>query len=191
MGFKNVNPEDLIVSIWFSKTSIWIFVDGYLDSLNLWYIIDIIPFSLAKNLLEVWVEYDISHVSKNTMINFIIDTSNETIFLKIINNDKEYINNIKNSRENFDELVNIIFNFLYKNNINLSKIDNIFISQGPGKLTSIRSAISIVKALKISKNINIYGYDSEQITNNNYDKLFKLLKEGRLTKNFIEPKYLN
>ena len=191
MGFKNVNPEDLIVSIWFSKTSIWIFVDGYLDSLNLWYIIDIIPFSLAKNLLEVWVEYDISHVSKNTMINFIIDTSNEKIFLKIINNDKEYINNIKNSRENFDELVNIIFNFLYKNNINLSKIDNIFINRGPGKFTSIWSAISIVKALKISKNINIYGFDSGQITNNNYDKLFKLLKEGRLTKNFIEPKYLN
>ena len=125
------------------------------------------------------------------MINFIIDTSNETIFLKIINNDKEYINNIKNSRENFDELVNIIFNFLYKNNINLSKIDNIFINQGPGKLTSIRSAISIVKALKISKNINIYGFDSGQITNKNYDILFKLLKEGRLTKNFIEPKYLN
>ena len=125
------------------------------------------------------------------MINFIIDTSNETIFLKIINNDKEYINNIKNSRENFDELVNIIFNFLYKNNINLSKIDNIFINRGPGKFTSIRSAIRIVKALKISKNINIYGFDSAQITNKNYDILFKLLKEGRLTKNFIEPKYLN
>ena len=125
------------------------------------------------------------------MINFIIDTSNETIFLKIINNDKEYINNIKNSRENFDELVNIIFNFLYKNNINLSKIDNIFINRGPGKFTSIRSAISIVKALKISKNINIYGFDSGQITNKNYDILFKLLKEGRLTKNFIQPKYLN
>ena len=125
------------------------------------------------------------------MKNLIIDTATDKIFLKIINNNKEY--NIKhdNSRENFDELVNIIFNFLYQNNINLKELDNIFVNQGPGKYTSIRSAISIVKALKISNNINIYGYYSTQIIDNNYDILTKLVEEGRLTKNFIQPKYLN
>tara|TARA_B100000029_G_scaffold183809_1_gene181366 strand:+ start:5138 stop:5515 length:378 start_codon:yes stop_codon:yes gene_type:complete len=125
------------------------------------------------------------------MINLIIDTTGEKIFLKIISENKEYINKHDNCRENFDELVKIIFNFLKLNNINLSKHDNVFINQGPGKYSSIRSAISIVKALKISKNVNIYGYFSAQIINNNYDILIKLLKEGRLTKNFIQPKYLN
>tara|TARA_Y100001970_G_C14101975_1_gene785963 strand:+ start:721 stop:1098 length:378 start_codon:yes stop_codon:yes gene_type:complete len=125
------------------------------------------------------------------MNNLIIDTAGEKIFLKIITKDKEYINNHDNCRENFDEIVKIIFNFLHKNNINLSKIENVFINQGPGKYTSIRSAISIAKALKISKNVNIYGYYSKQINNNNYDILMKLLEEGRLTKNFIQPKYLN
>ncbi len=96
-----------------------------------------------------------------------------------------------NSRENFDKLVNIIFNFIKKNNISFSKIDNIFINQGPGKFTSIRSAISIAKALKISKKINIYGYYSSQIIDDNYDILIELLKEGRLTKNFIQPQYPN
>ena len=124
------------------------------------------------------------------MINLIIDTAGENIFLKIMYNDKEY--NIKhdNCRKNFDELVSLIFNFLKENQINLSNIDNVFINQGPGKYTSIRSAISIVKAMKISKNINVYGYYSSQITNNNYNNLIKLLKEGRLTKDFIQPKYL-
>ena len=125
------------------------------------------------------------------MNNLIIDTAGEKIFLKIITEDKEYINKLDNCRENFDEIVKIIFNFLDKNNISLSKIDNVFINQGPGKYTSIRSAISIAKALKISKNVNIYGYYSTQINNNNYDTLMKLLEEGRLTKNFIQPKYLN
>ena len=125
------------------------------------------------------------------MNNLIIDTVGEKIFLKIITEDKEYINKHDNCRENFDEIVKIIFNFLDKNNISLSKIDNVFINQGPGKYTSIRSAISIAKALKISKNVNIYGYYSTQINNNNYDTLMKLLEEGRLTKNFIQPKYLN
>ena len=125
------------------------------------------------------------------MNNLIIDTAGEKIFLKIISNDKEY--NIKhdNCRENFDELVNLVFSFLEVNFINLSKIDNIFINQGPGKYTSIRSAISIVKALKITKSINIYGFYTSQISNNNYNILLKLLEEGRLTKNFIQPKYLN
>jgi len=144
---------------------------------------------LLKNLLYVSCEYDISQKNKKVMTNLIIDTAGEKIFLKIISDNKEYINKHNNSRENFDELVKIIFSFLDKNNINLSDINNIFINQGPGKYTSIRSAISIAKALKISKNINIYGYDSAQIANNNYDILPELLKEGRLTKNFIQPKY--
>ena len=125
------------------------------------------------------------------MINLIIDTAGEKIFLKIIFNDIEYSIKHDNSRENFDKLVILIFNFIIKNNIELSKIDNIFVNQGPGKYSSIRSAISVVKALKITKNINIYGYYSTQISNNDYNILLKLLKEGRLTKKLIQPKYLN
>ncbi len=125
------------------------------------------------------------------MANLIIDTAGENIFFKIISKDIEYNIKHENSRENFDTLVELIFNFINENNIELSKIDNIFVNQGPGKYSSIRSAISIVKALKITKNINIYGYYSTQISNNDYNILLKLLKEGRLTKKLIQPKYLN
>ena len=123
------------------------------------------------------------------MNNLIIDTAGDEIFLKFINKDKEYNIKHNNSREKFDGLVKIIFDFIKNNNIQLSNINNIFINQGPGKFTSIRSAISIVKAIKISNNVNIYGFNSSQIINNNYDILLKLLDEGRLTKNFIQPKY--
>ena len=125
------------------------------------------------------------------MKNLIIDTAGEYFLFKIITENKEY--NIKhdNCRENFDELVSLIFNFLKENNVDLSEIDNVFINQGPGKYTSVRSGISIAKAIKISKNINIYGFYSSQIVNNNYNILLKLLQEGRLTKDFIQPKYLN
>ena len=85
----------------------------------------------------------------------------------------------------------LVFDFLKENRVDLINIDNVFINQGPGKYTSIRSAISIVKALKISKKINIYGYYSTQIANNDYKILLKLLEEGRLTKDFIQPKYSN
>ena len=68
------------------------------------------------------------------MNNLIIDTSGENIFLKFISKDKEYNIKHNNSRENFDELVKIIFNFFDQNNINLSKIDNVLVNQGPGKI---------------------------------------------------------
>tara|TARA_Y100001970_G_scaffold109418_1_gene136675 strand:+ start:2502 stop:2879 length:378 start_codon:yes stop_codon:yes gene_type:complete len=125
------------------------------------------------------------------MNSLIIDTAGDKIFLKIITDDKEYIINHDNCRENFDKLVSIIFNFLSENNISLSTINNVFINQGPGKNTSVRSAISIAKALKISNKINIYGYENAHITNNNYDNLLNLKQEGRLTKDFIQPKYSN
>ncbi len=125
------------------------------------------------------------------MNSLIIDTAGKEIFLKIIFKGKEYSIQHNNCRENFDELVILVFDFLKENRVDLINIDNVFINQGPGKYTSIRSAISIVKALKISKKINIYGYYSSQIINNNYNILIKLLKEGRLTKDFIQPKYLN
>ena len=41
------------------------------------------------------------------MSNLIIDTAGEKIFLKIIAEDKEYINKRDNCRENFDELVKL------------------------------------------------------------------------------------
>ena len=125
------------------------------------------------------------------MNNLIIDTAGKKIFLKIISKDKEYNIKYDNCRENFDELVKLVFNFLAENQVNLSKIDNVFVNQGPGKYTSIRSAISVVKAIKISKKISIYGYYSDQIADNNYLILLELLKEGRLTKDFIQPKYSN
>ena len=125
------------------------------------------------------------------MKSLIIDTTGEQIFLKIITKDKEYNINHNNCRENFDELVKLLFAFLKQNSIPLPSIDNIFVNQGPGKYTSIRSAISIVKAIKISKSINVYGYFSYQITDNNYNYLLQLLKEGRLTKDLIQPKYSN
>ncbi len=125
------------------------------------------------------------------MNNLIIDTAGEKILLKIISKEREYNIKYDNSRKNFDELVKIIFDFLDQYNIKISKIDNIFVNQGPGKYTSIRSAISVAKAIRISKKINIYGYYSTQIVNNNYNILIKLLKEGRLTKDYIQPKYSN
>ena len=123
------------------------------------------------------------------MTNLIIDAANKTIFLKIITNDKSYTTEFINSRENFDKFSLIIFEFLKKNNIKIEEISNILINHGPGVFSGIRSSISTVKALSLSNNINIYGFNSNQVEKKNYNKVLDLFKKGALIKNIIKPHY--
>ena len=97
------------------------------------------------------------------MITLIIDAAQDKVFFKIINDNKSYTNEFSNSRENFDKFTGLLFNFLKKNNINVNKINNILINQGPGKSSSIRTSISVDKALSVTSKLNLYGFKSNQI----------------------------
>ena len=123
------------------------------------------------------------------MITLIIDAAQDKVFFKIINNNKSYTNEFSNSRENFDKFTGLLFNFLKKNNINVNKINNILINQGPGKSSSIRTSISVAKALSVTSKLNLYGFKSNQIKNKNYDEIFELFDKGKLKKNLIKLYY--
>ena len=123
------------------------------------------------------------------MKNLIIDAAADKIFFKVINNNESYTSDYPNSRENFDKFVTLLFNFLKKNKINIKEINNIFVNQGPGKFSGIRTSISVAKALSITNKLNLYGFDSELVKNQNYDKIIDLFNKGLLIKNLIKPQY--
>ena len=123
------------------------------------------------------------------MITLIIDAAQDKVFFKIINDNKSYTNEFSNSRENFDKFTGLLFNFLKKNNINTNKINNILINQGPGKSSSIRTSISVAKALSVTSKLNLYGFKSNQIKNKNYTEIFELFDKGKLKKNLIKLSY--
>ena len=123
------------------------------------------------------------------MITLIIDAAQDKVFFKIINDNKSYTNEFSNSRENFDKFTGLLFNFLKKNNINVNKINNILINQGPGKSSSIRTSISVAKALSVTSKLNLYGFKSNQIKNKNYNEIFELFDKGKLKKNLIKLNY--
>tara|TARA_Y100000590_G_scaffold39614_1_gene42345 strand:- start:36 stop:413 length:378 start_codon:yes stop_codon:yes gene_type:complete len=125
------------------------------------------------------------------MNNLIIDAANEKILFKIITISKSYTSEYPNSRENFDKLTILLFNFLKENNMKISKIDNILVNQGPGKFSGIRSSIALAKALSITNKLNLYGFNSQQIELKDYKKVLNLLKKGILKKNLIKPNYLS
>jgi len=123
------------------------------------------------------------------MKNLIIDAAADKIFFKVINNNESYTSDYPNSRENFDKFVTLLFNFLKKNKINIKEINNIFVNQGPGKFSGIRTSISAAKALSITNKLNLYGFDSELVKNRNYDKIIDLFNKGLLIKNLIKAQY--
>ena len=123
------------------------------------------------------------------MNNLIIDAATEKILFKIIADNESYTSELPNNRENFDKFVPLLFEFLKQYNMTIKDIKNVFINQGPGKFSGIRTSIATAKALSISNNINLYGFSSDQIVDKNYDKILDLYRDGLLTKNLIKPIY--
>ena len=123
------------------------------------------------------------------MNNLIVDAANDKIFLKIIADKKSYTSEVVNNRENFDKLTLLIIKFLEDNHLNINKINNIFVNQGPGKFSGIRASLATVKALSFVNSIDLYGFNSEQIINKNYATIIDLFNKGLLIKNLIKPQY--
>ena len=123
------------------------------------------------------------------MKNLIIDAANEKIFFSIITEKQSYTNTYINSRENFDKFMILLSDFLKINKVKFDDIEKIFINQGPGKFTSIRISISIAKAISLSKNISLFGFNTKNVVNGNYRKLLELDEKNLLIKDLIKPLY--
>ena len=123
------------------------------------------------------------------MKNLIIDAAKEEVFFMVITESQSYTTTYINSRENFDKFNDLLLMFLKKYKIELKDVEKIFINQGPGKLSSIRTSISISKAIALSKNITLVGFCSNDLIDNDYKRLLELESKNLLNKYLIKPLY--
>ncbi len=123
------------------------------------------------------------------MNTLIINAADEKILLLLMSDSESYTTTHLNSRENFDKIMNLITNFLDKHNFSFDKINQIFVNQGPGKISSIRNSISIAKGIAFAKNIDLYGYFSGDLVNKSEKHLLKIDKRNFTNINLIKPLY--
>ena len=123
------------------------------------------------------------------MNNLIIDAANDKIFFIIIADNKLYTSEFSNNRENFDKLVILVVKFLENHHLNIKNLNNIFVNQGPGKFSGIRASLAIAKALSFANKIDLYGFSSDQVIDQNYVQIIELFNKGLLNKNLIKPQY--
>jgi len=123
------------------------------------------------------------------MKNLIIDATKEKVFFSVITDSQSYSTSYINSRENFDQFIELLLIFFKKHKIEIKDIEKIFVNQGPGKSSSIRTSIAIAKAIALSKNISLFGFNSKDFDGKDYKKILKLEKKNQLNKDLIKPHY--
>ena len=130
-------------------------------------------------------------MSKNKIVDLIIDAASDKILFKLISKNKIYTNEHENCRKNFDKFSILLMKFLSKKRYSLEKVRNVFINQGPGKYSSIRTSMATIKALQLVYGFNYYGFYNKDIIDGDYSKIFQLFGQKKLIKNLIKPLYLS
>ena len=123
-------------------------------------------------------------------MNFLVidGTQDKINFFSKFNNNS-YHKSLKASKNNNEKLSIELFDFFDENSIKQSELNNIFVNQGPGKFSGIRTSIAIAKALSITNKLNLYGFNSSDLKNMRYENVVNLYEKGILTKNLMNPVY--
>ena len=130
-------------------------------------------------------------MSKNKIVDLIIDATSDKILFKLISKDKTYTNEHENCRKNFDKFSILLMKFLTKKRHSLENVRNVFINQGPGKYSSIRTSMAIIKALQLVYGFNYYGFNDKDKVDGDYKRILQLFKQKKLMKTLIKPIYLS
>ena len=152
----------------------------------------IIPLSNSKYLLFSPYEFEFKNmvINKYAKMNFlVIDGATDKICFFSHYNNNSYNKSFESSKNNYEKFSILLFSFLNQNNINLSKISHLFVNQGPGSFSGIRTSIAVAKGLSITCKLNLYGFNFNDLKDMNYKNVVDLYEKGVLTKNLINPVY--
>ncbi len=104
---------------------------------------------------------------------------------------KFHVHDFEQKINNNDQLVASILNLIKKYKVKIDKNFSILVNKGPGSFSTIRVSLAVAKGLKISKNINLYGYKNSDLGQFNLVNIELLIRENLIQKNLIKPLYIS
>ena len=114
---------------------------------------------------------------------------NDKIGLKINNN--FFIHEFQTKINNNEILVSTILNFTNKHKANVDRNFSILVNNGPGSFSTIRTALSIAKGIKISSNVKIFGFKDEDLLQFNLENIEVLINKNLIENKLIKPLYFS
>ena len=124
---------------------------------------------------------------KNFLILNFIGKENK-IGLKIDNN--FFIHDFDH-KANKDQLVESILNLTKKHKVNFNDNFSVLVNSGPGSFSSIRASLAVAKGIKITNNIDLFGYKNSDLGQFNIGNIDILIKNKLVQKNLIKPIYIS
>ena len=106
-------------------------------------------------------------------------------------NENFYIHEFGYKINNNDQLIANILNLIKKYKVNIDNKFSIIVNIGPGSFSSIRTSLSVVKGMKISKNINIYGFKNSDLKQFDLANIELLIGKDLIQNKLIKPIYLS
>ena len=114
---------------------------------------------------------------------------NDKIGLKINNN--FFIHNFQTKIKNNEILVSTILNFANKHKANIDEDFTVLVNSGPGSFSSIRVALAVAKGIKISNNVNLFGFKDSDLPAFNLENIELLINKNLIEKKLIKPLYIS
>ena len=114
---------------------------------------------------------------------------NDKIGLKINNN--FFIHNFQTKIQNNELLVSTILNFTNKHKAKIDKNFSILVNYGPGSFSTIRVALAVAKGIKISNNVNLFGFKDDDLLQFNLENIEVLINKNLIEKKLIKPLYFS
>ena len=94
-------------------------------------------------------------------MNFLsIDCSTDTGSLFVKTKNKTFSKVLQSDKFNNDLLMKQILDFFASNNLKFENIANIYVNQGPGNFSGLRTSLAIAKGISIAKNLKLFGYNT-------------------------------
>ena len=106
-------------------------------------------------------------------------------------NENFYIHELNYKINKNDQLVSNILNLTEKYKVNLDNKFSIIVNIGPGSFSSIRTSLSVAKGMKISKNINLYGFKNSALKQFDLANIELLICKDLIQNKLIKPIYLS
>ena len=114
---------------------------------------------------------------------------NDQVGLRIDNN--FFIYDFQTKIKNNEILVSTILNLTNKHKANINKDFTVLVNNGPGSFSTIRVALAVGKGIKISNNVNLFGFKDKDLLQFNLENIEVLINKNLIEKKLIKPLYLS
>ena len=114
---------------------------------------------------------------------------NDKVGLKINNN--FFVHNFQTKIQKNEILVSTILNLTNKHKANINKDFTVLVNNGPGSFSTIRVALAVAKGIKISNNVNLFGFKDKDLLQFNLENIEVLINKNLIEKKLIKPLYFS